>query len=124
MRLRACSLPSSAFLTFKAAPYVDQVSEDHCWVSLDGSGQREASAELTTTNAAKRGAAVDEAVCGRWQFCDCIVWSTLGRNRHRLVHLQLMALTVLAVCFYMFTSLAGIRTTRRLDEATVPSRHG
>ena len=32
-------------------------------MSLDGNGGREASAELTTTNVAKRGAAVDEAVC-------------------------------------------------------------
>ena len=40
-----------------------QVSEDHCWMSLDGSGSRAASSELTTTNIARRGAAVEEAVC-------------------------------------------------------------
>ena len=50
---------------------MDQVSEDHCWVSLDGGGGREASAELTTTNVAKRGAAVDEAVRVRRRFCAC-----------------------------------------------------
>ena len=39
-----------------------QVSEDHCWVSLDGSGRREASAEVTTATAAKRATEVDEQV--------------------------------------------------------------
>ena len=45
-----------------------QVSEDHCWLSLDGSGERAAAVEVTTDTAAKRGLAPSEAAWRGWLY--------------------------------------------------------
>lgn len=45
-----------------------QVSEDHCWLSLDGSGTRGAAVEVTTDTAAKRGLAPSEAAWAGWLY--------------------------------------------------------
>ena len=45
-----------------------QVSEDHCWLSLDGSGARGAAVEVTTDTAAKRGLAPSEDAWRGWLY--------------------------------------------------------
>ena len=46
-----------------------QVSEDHCWLTLDPEhGSREASVEITTDTAAKRGLPVSEAAWCGWLY--------------------------------------------------------
>ncbi|KAK9845929.1 hypothetical protein WJX81_006194 [Elliptochloris bilobata] len=45
-----------------------QVSEDHCWLSLDGSGARTAAVEVTTDTAAKRGLAPSEDAWRGWLY--------------------------------------------------------
>ncbi|KAK9839917.1 hypothetical protein WJX74_000318 [Apatococcus lobatus] len=45
-----------------------QVSEDHCWLTLGEDGSREASVEVTTDAAAKRGLAADAAAWEGWLY--------------------------------------------------------
>ena len=45
-----------------------QVSEDHCWIVLDPEGGREASVEVTTDNAPKRGLPAGEAAWQGWLY--------------------------------------------------------
>ncbi|KAK9861542.1 hypothetical protein WJX84_007248 [Apatococcus fuscideae] len=45
-----------------------QVSEDHCWLTLAESGEREASIEITTDAADKRGLPVDAAAWDGWLY--------------------------------------------------------
>lgn len=45
-----------------------QVSEDHCWLSLNGSGERAAAVEVTTDTAAKRGLAPSEDAWRGWLY--------------------------------------------------------
>lgn len=45
-----------------------QVSEDHCWLSLDGSGARAAAVEVTTDTAAKRGLAPSDDAWRGWLY--------------------------------------------------------
>ncbi|GMH40486.1 hypothetical protein BSKO_08390 [Bryopsis sp. KO-2023] len=46
-----------------------QVSEDHCWLTLDRSGGRLGSIEITTDRAEKRGLVVDESAWKGWLYC-------------------------------------------------------
>lgn len=45
-----------------------KVSEDHCWLSLDGSGSREASCEVTTVSAAQRAQRVEPDAWAGWLY--------------------------------------------------------
>jgi len=81
-RVRGLMSPTGSLKLLDA----EQVSEDHCWLSLNGTGGREASAELTTTNVAKRGAAVDEAVCGRRHFAPATICQFLGSGPLQFLH--------------------------------------
>lgn len=46
-----------------------QVSEDHCWIVLSPKGGREATVEVTTDNAPKRGMVVGAAAWQGWLYC-------------------------------------------------------
>lgn len=45
-----------------------QVSEDHCWLTLAEDGSREASVEVTTDAAAKRGLPADASAWDGWLY--------------------------------------------------------
>ena len=53
----------------RVPPYpTSKVSEDHCWLSLDGSGSREASCEVTTVSAAQRAQRVEPDAWAGWLY--------------------------------------------------------
>ncbi|RMZ54933.1 hypothetical protein APUTEX25_000450, partial [Auxenochlorella protothecoides] len=66
-----------------------QVSEDHCWLSLDGSGRRDAAVELTTSNAALRGLAPGAEAWSGWLYA--------GGRAHTLTQRQVIASLVVSV---------------------------
>lgn len=66
-----------------------QVSEDHCWLSLDGSGRRDAAVELTTSNAALRGLAPGAEAWSGWLYA--------GGRAHTLTQRQVIASLVVSM---------------------------
>ncbi|KAL6768405.1 hypothetical protein ACKKBF_B39025 [Auxenochlorella protothecoides x Auxenochlorella symbiontica] len=83
-----------------------QVSEDHCWLSLDGSGRRDAAVELTTSNAALRGLAPGAEAWSGWLYA--------GGRAHTLTQRQVIASLVVSVDP---TVVNGRAKKERLDSA-------
>lgn len=63
-----CRVLASEYGHEDLEPIIMQVSEDHCWLNLDGSGQRESAVEVTTDNVAKRGLAPTEEAWQGWLY--------------------------------------------------------
>lgn len=82
-----------------------QVSEDHCWINMGADASREASVEVTTDTAAKRGLAPSEEAWRGWLYngghavlCTPKVCCTDRMSHCDCTHPQLLGNCVVKVC--------------------------